>query len=100
MAGNSDLQRLARRHANLAENAGVFVAGFTLLELSAWKPIILIALCAAFITARLCHAWGLSRPNTNNPLRLIGGIGTYLIGFALGGLLIWRGVSIVFTPHL
>ena len=90
--GDATLLRTARRHANLAENAGLFVVGFSLLELSRLSPRLLLALCAAFVVARLFHAAGLSRPNTNNPLRLIGGVGTYLIGFVLGGALVWAGL--------
>ena len=86
------LLRAARRHGNLAENAGIFIAGFLLLELSKWNPQALMGLCAAFIVARLLHAIGLSQANTNNLFRLLGGVGTYLLGFALGGLLIFIGL--------
>ena len=91
--GNAALERAARRHANLAENAGLFVIGLTLLELSARWPVLLMILCPAFIVARLFHAAGLSRENTNNILRLIGGVGTYLIGLILGGVLIWLSAA-------
>jgi uncharacterized membrane protein YecN with MAPEG domain len=91
--GNSTLLRAPRRHANLAENAGFFVIGFALLELSRFSPRLLLALCAALVIARLFHAAGLSRQNTNNPLRLIGGLGTYLIGFVLAGALVWVGLN-------
>ena len=92
--GHEALNRLARRHANLAENAGIFMVGFLLLELSTWKPAVLRALCVAFVGARLLHAAGLSRPNTNNFFRLAGALGTYLIGFVLAAILIWRGVAV------
>jgi uncharacterized membrane protein YecN with MAPEG domain len=91
--GDATLLRSTRRHANLAENAGFFVIGFALLELSRFSPRLLLALCAAFVIARVLHAAGLSRQNTNNPLRLIGGLGTYLTGFVLAGALVWAGLS-------
>jgi uncharacterized membrane protein YecN with MAPEG domain len=91
--GDATLLRATRRHANLAENAGFFVVGFALLELSHFSPRLLLALCAAFVVARLFHAVGLSRQNTNNPFRLIGGLGTYLIGFVLAGMLVWAGLN-------
>jgi uncharacterized membrane protein YecN with MAPEG domain len=91
--GDATLLRTTRRHANLAEYAGFFVIGFALLELSRFSPRLLLALCAAFVIARLFHAAGLSRQNTNNPLRLIGGLGTYLIGFVLAGALVWAGLN-------
>jgi uncharacterized membrane protein YecN with MAPEG domain len=91
--GDATLLRTTRRHANLAENSGLFVIGFALLELSRSSPRLLLALCAAFVIARLFHAAGLSQQNTNNPLRLIGGLGTYLIGFVLAGALAWAGLN-------
>ena len=90
--GQEALLRAIRRHGNLAENAGLFVAGFALLELSKFGPNLLTGLCAAFVVVRLSHAVGLSQRHTGNIFRLVGGVGTYLIGFALGGLLIWVGV--------
>ena len=91
--GNADLQRLTRRHANLAENGGIFLVGFALLELSGWQPLLLTILCGTFVAVRLLHALGLSQANTNNVLRLAGGIGTYLTGFVLGGALLWLAVT-------
>ena len=91
--GNVALQRGARRHANLAENAGIFVVGFGLLELSRSSHALLVALCIAFVLARFLHAAGLSSPDTNNALRLLGGVGTYLIGFVLAVSLVWIGLG-------
>jgi uncharacterized membrane protein YecN with MAPEG domain len=91
--GNAALERAQRRHANLAENAGLFVAGFTVLELSGRWPTLLLVLCSAFVVLRLVHAAGLSRENTNNAARLIGGAGTYLLGLVLGGALAWVGAT-------
>ena len=97
--GAPALERTARRHANLAENAGLFVAGFTLLELSGRWPTLLLILCPTFVVLRLCHAAGLSRENTNNPLRLVGGAGTYLPGLVLGGALVWIGVPALIARY-
>ena len=57
----------------------------------------MMAMCAAFVATRLFHALGLSLANTNNPFRLIGGVGAYVLGFALGGLLIWLGLQAAHT---
>jgi len=97
--GQEALLRAMRRHGNLAENAGIFVAGFLLLELSKFSPALLIGLCAAFVLARVSHAVGLSRPNTNNAFRLIGGVGTYVAGFVLGGVLVWIGADAAFAAR-
>ena len=91
--GHQGLERAIRRHGNLAENSGIFVAGFLLLELSRFSAALLVSLCAAFVVVRLFHAAGLSRENTNNPFRLIGGVGTYLVGLTLGGTLVWIGAK-------
>lgn len=91
--GQDALLRTMRRHGNLAENAGIFVAGFLLLELSKFSPSLLIGLCVAFVLMRVAHAIGLSRADTNNAFRLTGGVGTYLAGFILGGALVWVGAN-------
>lgn len=90
--GDDALQRAVRRHGNLAENAGLFLAGLLVLDLSGRAPRLLLGLAIGFVCLRLLHAAGLSRSNTNNALRLVGGAGTYLLGFVLGGALIWAGV--------
>ena len=90
--GKEELLRLIRRHGNLAENAGIFLVGFALLEMSARYPSLLIALCASFAAVRIGHALGLSQVNTNNAFRVVGAVGTYLIGLALGTALLWTGV--------
>lgn len=90
--GNDALLRAMRRHGNLAENTGIFLVGLMLLELSRFNHLVVVVLCAAFVFARLMHALGLSRTNTNNAFRVGGGVLTYLIGFALGVLLIYVGL--------
>ena len=94
--GSASMQRTVRRHGNLAENAGLFVAGFTLLELSRLSPYLLAGLCMAFVVVRLAHVLGLSQENTMNPFRMVGGVGTYLVGLILGAALVWAGLSL---PH-
>jgi uncharacterized membrane protein YecN with MAPEG domain len=97
--GQDALLRAIRRHGNLAENAGIFVIGFMLLELSKFSPTLLMCLCAAFVLVRLAHVVGLSQPDTGNVFRIAGGVGTYLLGFALGGALIWVGVLAAGAAH-
>jgi uncharacterized membrane protein YecN with MAPEG domain len=62
--GNKDVLQAARRHGNLAENAALFIAGFTLMELLGGDRVELEILCAVFVLARVSHAIGLSMPNT------------------------------------
>ena len=88
--GDRDLQRAVRRHGNLAENAGIFIAGFTLLELLGVGRFRLELLCGAFILGRISHAVGLSLERTANPFRAAGAFLTVAVGLALGLWLIRR----------
>lgn len=91
--GDEALQRATRRHGNLAEQAGLFIAGFTLLELSGQAPNLLAVLCTAYVLARISHAIGMSQTVTTNPGRMIGAIGSLVVGFVLGGTLVWVAVA-------
>jgi len=92
--GREDLTRAIRRHGNLAENAGLFIAGFALLELAHLNSLLLEALCALFVLLRLAHVIGMSRSDTMNIFRAVGGVGTYLIGLVLGAALLWAGLTV------
>jgi len=92
--GNPEFHRVIRRHGNLAENAGLFIAGLALLELSKLNMLLLEGLCAAFVLVRLSHAVGMSRPDTMNMFRAVGGVGTYLVGLILGAALLWAGLTV------
>jgi uncharacterized protein len=96
---DADTLRVVRRHGNLAENAGVFIAGFTLLEISKFAPMLLLVLCVLFVIVRVSHAVGMSRTNTMNGFRMIGGIGTYGVGLVLGGALVWLGIVAALAAH-
>lgn len=98
--GQDALLRAIRRHGNFAENASIFMIGFMLLEFSKVSAALMITLCTAFVVVRLAHIVGLSQRNTGNIFRLIGGVGTYLIGFALGGELIWVGFMAAVPVHV
>ncbi len=56
------LERLVRRHGNLAENAGIFIAAIALLELQTGSTRLVFILCLAFAIARTLHAIGFSSP--------------------------------------
>jgi uncharacterized protein len=91
--GNKDVLQATRRHGNLAENAALFIAGFTLFELLGGNRIQLEILCAIFVLARISHAIGLSMPNTVNPFRIIGITATIAVGIALGLALVRIGLA-------
>ena len=87
---NSDpeLNRRVRRHGNLAENAAIFVAGYTLLELLGETPLALEVACGVFVLARLLHAIGFSFRNTANLPRVLGVVLTLVSGLYLGARLV------------
>jgi uncharacterized protein len=91
--GDQGLLRAIRRHGNLAENAALFIAGFTLLELAGGDRFSLQILCAVFVLARISHAVGLSMDRTVNPLRIAGVFGTIGVGVALGVRLVLVAMS-------
>ena len=93
--GNSELLRAIRRHGNLAENAGIFIAGFTLLELLGVDRLRLEILCGAFVLGRISHVIGLSMKRTVNPYRFGGVVITVAVGLAMGVWLIRKTL-----PHL
>ena len=91
--GHRDLLLAVRRHGNFAENAAIFLAGFTLLELTGGGRIGLAVLSAAFVLGRISHAVGLSMTKTVNPFRAAGVVLTAVVGLALGARLLLAAVS-------
>ena len=91
--GNKDVLQAIRRHGNLAENAALFIAGFTLMEMLGGNRTELQSLCAAFVLGRISHAIGLSMERTVNPFRIIGITATIAVGLALGAGLVRIGLA-------
>ncbi|MFN2098988.1 MAPEG family protein [Altererythrobacter sp. MF3-039] len=58
--GNKELERKVRRHGNLAENSGLFLAVLAILELLVGQTAYVAGLCALFAFARIMHAIGFS----------------------------------------
>ncbi|MEM9605496.1 MAG: MAPEG family protein [Pseudomonadota bacterium] len=54
--GDATLERLVRRHGNLAENAAIFVAALALYELGNGQTALALWTGAAFGAGRLTHA--------------------------------------------
>jgi len=82
--GNPELLAAIRRHGNFAENAAIFVAGFTLLEVLGGSRTGIATMCAAFVVGRISHVIGLSMEKTVNPFRVGGVVITASVGLALG----------------
>ena len=82
--GNQELLLAIRRHGNFTENAAIFVACFTLLEIVGGSGPWLITLCAVFVLSRVSHVAGLSMKRTVNRFRTAGTTLTGAVGIALG----------------
>ncbi|MEL6162834.1 MAG: MAPEG family protein [Cyanobacteria bacterium J06628_3] len=101
VGNDNTLERKARRHGNLAENAGLFIATLTIVELRNAPSIIITVFGAIFVVCRILHAIGFSSlvgshgPNLSSGnkifivMRAIGATGTALTGLALGGFLLF-----------
>jgi uncharacterized protein len=91
--GHPDLLRAIRRHGNLAENAAIFIAGFTLLELMGANKAGVAIICAVFVIGRFSHAIGLTLDKPVSIFRIVGVMTTVLVGFVLAIWLIWIALS-------
>ncbi len=68
-----DLERKVRRHGNLAENSGLFLAVIALLEILVGQTTYVLVLCIVFAAARLLHALGFSSLAGSHGDNLTGG---------------------------
>jgi uncharacterized membrane protein YecN with MAPEG domain len=93
--GDQELLLAIRRHGNFAENAAIFIACFTLLEIMGRGGTWLVMLCTGFVLGRIGHIIGLSMKETINPFRISGITLTIAVGIALGVRL-----TLVALPHL
>lgn len=91
------MERKVRRHGNLAENAGLFVAVLALAEMTVVPNIVVQYIAVAFIVARIFHAVALSSAVGAQGgegskffvvARIIGALGTFLSFLALGGYIL------------
>lgn len=102
-ADNKELERRVRRHANLAENAAIFIAGLALLEALTGPTTAVLVLAGVFLAARIFHVIGFSNLKGSHgkvagpdaagtrlvvPFRVAGATFTALSGLALGVLLV------------
>jgi uncharacterized membrane protein YecN with MAPEG domain len=94
---DEDLHRKIRRHANLAENAALFLVALGLAELSGVPANWLATIAVIFIAARLSHALAFTSSSGSHvssgskifpALRAMGAFGTVGSGLALAVVLI------------
>lgn len=58
--GDMKLERLVRRHGNLAENAAIFTIALALYELLFGATVLAVSIGVVFILARMLHVIGFS----------------------------------------
>lgn len=80
---NPALLRATRVHGNFAEYVPLALLLFLLLELQGVPALLLHALGAALLLARLVHAWGVAHTNENFRYRVAGmGLTLTMLGLA------------------
>lgn len=90
--GNEDLQMRVRTHANLLENAPLFLILLGLLEGSGQSQSVIPVLAISFFVLRLTHVFALTSPRRPPAARAIGAIGTqfmFLVTALLLAASIW-----------
>ncbi len=98
--GDPNLERLVRRHGNLAENAAIFSIALALLEILGASGMTVLWLAGIFLAARLFHMFSFGSLAGSHGgehikqggrvfglMRAVGAILTALIGLATGGYL-------------
>ena len=97
--GDATLERLVRRHGNLAENAAIFLVALALFELLFGASTFVWVIGVTFLVARLFHIIGFSNEtgshlvNPNGPNKLF-------ILFRMGGALLTALSTIVLGVSL
>lgn len=93
------LERKHRRHANLAENSGIFVVTLAIAEIIGLPAVFLAWVGAVFVIGRMLHAIGFSSeagshlvegPKIFVAFRAIGAFSTLLTGIALGLYMLYQ----------
>jgi uncharacterized protein len=88
-AGNKDMQRAIRVHANFAEYVPLCLLLIYLVEQSGVYAWFLHALCSGLLVGRLSHAYGVSQQHENFVFRITGITLTFIVLFACAAHLLW-----------
>lgn len=82
--GDIKLERLVRRHGNLAENAGIFLIVLTLYELLFGDTVFALSIGVVFVIARMLHIIGFSHNSGSHLVDAAGGGRIYVLLRASG----------------
>lgn len=92
-AGNKDMQRAVRVHANFAEYVPLCLLMIYLVEQSGVYAWFVHLLCLGLLAGRLLHAYGVSQSKENYKLRTAGMALTYTVLIACATHLLWITVK-------
>ena len=85
--GDEALEQRIRVHANLLENAPLFVAALAMLEMIVGSTVWVAVIGGVFAVARIDHAVGYSMTTGVSAGRLVGTLGTMISILAVAGYL-------------
>lgn len=84
LGDDKDMERRVRRHGNLAENAGLFLAVLAIYELLVGQTSLVLGLCVLFAAARTLHAIGFSSLAGSHGDTQASAAGLFLLARVLG----------------
>jgi uncharacterized membrane protein YecN with MAPEG domain len=87
------LEQPVRVHANLTENAPVFLVLMLLAETAGLGTVWLHAAGTVFLVSRLGHAFGLGRNPGRSPGRFLGSAGTWATILGLSGYVLLKALA-------
>jgi uncharacterized protein len=92
-AGNKDMQRAMRVHANFAEYVPLCLLMIYLVEQSGVYAWLVHALGAGLLVGRLSHAYGVSQVRENFKFRVTGMTLTFIVLITCATHLLWVAVK-------
>ena len=92
-AGNKDMQRAMRVHANFAEYVPLCLLMIYLVEQSGVYAWFVHALCLGLLVGRLSHAYGVSQQRENFRFRIAGMSLTFTVLIACAAHFIWMQIK-------
>ena len=93
-AGNKDMQRAVRVHANFAEYVPLCLVMIYLVEQSGVYAWMAHALCLGLLFGRLSHAYGVSQRKENFRFRMAGMSLTFAVLLACAVHLLWVQIKV------
>jgi uncharacterized membrane protein YecN with MAPEG domain len=87
---NLELADKIRRHANFVESVPFALLLIGIVELNQARPVVLHALGATLVAARIMHPFGLRHDVMPHPLRAAGAGLTFLVTLVAAGMTIWH----------